>query len=84
VVEMADPLLHGARVGDKMVHAARCLHIPHAQIGQEQGQNRPEQPADPLAPHIVGGAPGEAHGRVAVADVDGARPGDHALGVGAG
>ena len=66
------------RVGDKIVHPVRGALIPLAQLEHLAGHDRPHQRVGIVAVGIIK-IPDIAGGRMAVADMHGVRPGDHAL-----
>ena len=81
-VGLGDALADEARVGDEAVDAVRGAQIPQAKLVQEPLGRPALQPAveSGLAQVLVLQVPGVAHWRMHIADVELARPGEHALG----
>ena len=82
-VVAANTSRHLTRVGHKGIHPRIRHRIPEPHVGEQEGQDRALNPRNLLASDIIAGAPGKAHRRMAIADVDGTGARDDPLRIGA-
>ena len=68
-IELFDSIGDGARVGDEARHPAGRRHVPPPQRRHDDRQAQAQRHAEALPLDVVAEVPGEAHRRVAVADV---------------